>query len=1348
MKTKQLLLSIVAVAVIGGASIFLLNDVDKVNVEINKYQVRSDINSEINQYDANGAAEWLRKRRVNPATGLISEKDLAQAKKSFEISELNRSPEGGDLNWEFVGPNKVGGRTRAFLVDNRDNKTLWAGGVAGGLWKSTTNGLSWLPIGLDELDNIIISSLCQDSDGNIYFGTGESFMPISASNATSTGFEGAGIWKSTDGMTFTRLSATDDYNNFRYVNELIVDPATNNLYAATNYGILLSTDRGETWSNPYSVTGNATDVKISSDGTVVFSMTAIVDFVRKAYVFVSKSGEEPVRKDTQFDTQDSFNRIELAVSPTDPNYMYALCSYNSWIQNKYFNLYQSTDGGENWHSVLQQHTPAVDVFRGNSQGDYDNVITVFPDNPKKVIFGGIDLWTWSEENAFEQISFWGFSTPKQVHSDQHNIYFHPDYSDNEIIYFTNDGGIFASYNSGLTFTAINKNYGVTQYYGIDCGPKGEILGGCQDNGSPYIDLLQPSDPTSSVEITGGDGGYSAISELYPGAIFTTMYHCALYRSNENGAAATMQTNPFDNSGPSSTYNQLAPGNKRNPFVTPINMWESFDYADSKIYLPYVVDTVIEILPSGVPDTVYAFGEGYTFFVESSVVDRKSFEYTITAEDIINNDNDSLRPGDTLAVREKFASLMAIGGAGANPTVGKLFITRNILNFKDENPKWDPIVSSLDHINDDLGIKSISKVQWSPDGAVLYAIGNTKEAGYVPSYGLYRFSGIENAYNYTGPTYDSRIVTNDTTYGVLSSEITDVTLLTSSPINVWSVTYSGTIDNQVVALDTVTSSRVFDLHTSSFDSCNVNVVSDVFEDSISNFTTNTVAYDVYSLDAGTQTVNYITNIDTVHAVNHYMLNMVSLSFSNCIIDTTKNFNTDTITTVTPNSITLDFDSIFTTNLSYGNIYKIDTLLTSDPDTTLKFYMKDFVAGACVLDTVMKINNDTITNYLSYTRTFDYNTILSTTSLTYDSIVRIDTLLTIYDTLLNITYKDTIGGVCNIVNLTGVNKDTVTNLQLFNESVDYYDITLINGINYNNINTIDTVTGVSSINIVSQDTTYEMGVIGPDMVWNNRTVNTMGQIEGKLIKSFSSKIPTSVSIDPKHTNRLVVTVGGFGSHDRVYYTDNATSENPTFTAVDGSGLPDAPIYASLISDTVPSGSHDLILLGTENGVYSTSDITAGTPTWIRETSIPKVPVFHMVQQLMPNGYLKGVCETGVRNSGVIYAGTHGLGAWKMDQYARTYNGIDEIKPEKVDALTVKVFPNPVKSIASIEYNVTKTSDVEIAVYSLTGKLVYRQSIANQYEGTYVHKINVEDFTKGVYVVSLISNNERKVSKFIVE
>src|SRR5262249_16170306 len=65
------------------------------------------------------------RRAVLPSRG-----ELAQRGTTLdEISSLG--------SWSPLGPGNVGGRTRALVIDPRQPNTLYAGGVAGGVWKST-----------------------------------------------------------------------------------------------------------------------------------------------------------------------------------------------------------------------------------------------------------------------------------------------------------------------------------------------------------------------------------------------------------------------------------------------------------------------------------------------------------------------------------------------------------------------------------------------------------------------------------------------------------------------------------------------------------------------------------------------------------------------------------------------------------------------------------------------------------------------------------------------------------------------------------------------------------------------------------------------------------------------------------------------------------------------------------------------------------------------------------------------------------------------------------------------------------------------------------------------------------
>src|SRR5688572_20221928 len=75
--------------------------------------------------------------------------------------------------WSFLGPGNIGGRTRVLVIDPVEPQIMYTGGVSGGIWKTTSAGAEWIPIG-DDLANIAINSLVMHpTDRNtLYAGTG------------------------------------------------------------------------------------------------------------------------------------------------------------------------------------------------------------------------------------------------------------------------------------------------------------------------------------------------------------------------------------------------------------------------------------------------------------------------------------------------------------------------------------------------------------------------------------------------------------------------------------------------------------------------------------------------------------------------------------------------------------------------------------------------------------------------------------------------------------------------------------------------------------------------------------------------------------------------------------------------------------------------------------------------------------------------------------------------------------------------------------------------------------------------------------------------------------------------
>lgn len=632
----------------------------------NKYSARKDASCSIN-----GAIDWLNERRLNQNTHSIDIQDIITARKQVEIMRKAPGNKSLGLVWEESGPDNVGGRTRALLIDKNNPNIMYAGGVAGGLWKSTTAGLSWHKVD-DHFDNLAVASICQAANGDIYFGTGEG-MYYNSGTGTG-GIQGHGIWKSTDGTTFTHLSSTwsdaSSQSAFVNVNKMAADPVNpDRIYAATRLGLRNSDDGGISWYNPTTSASTSSDVKVGSDGTVIASVG------NKAYVSPNGNNGTFVRNPAGTN-QISWNadRLEFAFAPSDPNYIYCQSAqYNTTV------VYQSTDKGLTWTKIGDGS--ASETFNPlGDQGTYDNTIAVFPNDRGKIILGGqFGLWlgeSFNENWSFEQISWWSLnnSSPYYVHADQHTIVFHP--TDPDIVFIGSDGGLSRSLDGASTFTNVNKNYNVTQFYSVGYSVNGSLIGGTQDNGSLYINPYTLA-PKAAIELTGGDGGYSAFSQLNPDVAYTTLYYGTVYLNHIGHLTELSFQSPSGGS-----------------FVTPIALWESFNDTHS-------TDTIFFVAARD-----YAVND--TVMVVSKHQSRK----------IITVLDNPLNEGETLSVLDYYQGLLAVGYNGG------VALSRDA-NYMGSGAKWYYPISS-----GNVGTLSISKdgnYIYYADGGNIYRASNVLNA---------------------------------------------------------------------------------------------------------------------------------------------------------------------------------------------------------------------------------------------------------------------------------------------------------------------------------------------------------------------------------------------------------------------------------------------------------------------------------------------------------------------------------------------------------------------------------------------------------------------------------------------
>lgn len=530
-----------------------------------------------------GAYEYMMSLKADPSTGKIPLELVLNTKQ--EVSDIlrSRSASAASLLWTEMGPDNAGGRTRAILIDKDNTNKIFAGGVSGGLWLSLDAGLNWNIVeGTDALDFSGVVSICQTTNGDIYFGTGEGSTVGSFGGASngSTGIIGGGIYKSTDGgQNFEHLQATIPTANFTNTNaefaavtELAAHKTDPNIiYAATSNGLKITEDGGQTWENAISLATEYFDVEIASDGSVYASTSSRIYYSEDGSI----NSFESLPIGTVFG--GGVGRIEIDIAPSDPNYVYAIYSNQGGL-GRYRGIFRSTDKGQSWEEIIpgwSGNTPPLNnIF--NQQANYAMALAVDPSDKDRVLIGGLDLWEWKNGEGVESKSYWavGDGLPWAVHADQHEIVFHPD--NHDIVYFGNDGGVYRSIDGGENFSSFNRGYGVTQFYTVGFSKEGFIIGGTQDNGTQLINFENQFSSKNAVEVRGGDGGFALISYFDSDIMFAESQNGSASRSADGGESFGSFENLVGDTIAGLAETAEASGNDGlfATFINPMELWES------------------------------------------------------------------------------------------------------------------------------------------------------------------------------------------------------------------------------------------------------------------------------------------------------------------------------------------------------------------------------------------------------------------------------------------------------------------------------------------------------------------------------------------------------------------------------------------------------------------------------------------------------------------------------------------------------------------------------------------------------------------------------------------------------
>ena len=478
----------------------------------------------------------------------------------------------------FQNYNQVSGRSTAVTIDPADatGNTVYIGGAQGGVWKSTNaatptaNNVTWAAVADDQATLSIGSIAIQPGNSNpsqsvIVVGTGEpdnsadsyyglgflrstdggnTWSLISTANAGALSFSGLGAarmaFSTATGQTSTLVAA------MAAASEGVTDGA---LTFSTQRGLYTSTDAGQTWTFTAPFSGST---QFTSATSVTWNAAAGLFFAAERYhgFYSSPDGLTWTRLANQPGALNTAScpltyvstcplyRAEITVVP-GRNEMYVwYVSLSSSGEPVDQGIWQSENGGASWTAISDSGiTNCGDTAGcGVDQAFYDMDMLAVPNGASAtdLYAGTINLYKCSISAANPTCASSPFinlthvygcdpiAALAHVHPDQHAFAYTILSSGADLMYFSNDGGIYRALNgfTGLTtgscsgtnqFDDLNQNLGsMTQFVSFSQSATNQniILGGTQDNGSPATATATTSSGWGNV--LGGDGGYNAI----------------------------------------------------------------------------------------------------------------------------------------------------------------------------------------------------------------------------------------------------------------------------------------------------------------------------------------------------------------------------------------------------------------------------------------------------------------------------------------------------------------------------------------------------------------------------------------------------------------------------------------------------------------------------------------------------------------------------------------------------------------------------------------------------------------------------------------------------------------------
>ncbi|MFW6145498.1 MAG: VPS10 domain-containing protein [bacterium] len=508
--------------------------------------------------------EWFWEVRIDPETGEFPGVSAYEVYKQYQMKKKTKLKSEG-LEWKNLGTSSSMsgyhgiGRINSVAFHPEDDNIYWVGAPSGGLWKTSDGGEIWT-VQNDDHTVIGVSDIAVMQD---YSESKTLFIATGDRDAWDN--RSVGVLKSTDGGDSWEESLSFSVKEGVLTTRLLLHPNDSTIYASTNKGVYKTTDRGENWN------------KISD--------TALIDMEFKPgdpNVMYGSTNNNPCKIYKSSDAGENWteiesitsNRIELAVTPDDPEIVYAVVSNTS---SGLEGIYRSEDSGESYSKTYDSKNLLgweSDGSDSGGQGWYDLTIAADPNFADTLYVGGVNTW-FSEDGgeSWEIINHWWGDEVPAVHADKHCMEFRNGTSE---LFEGNDGGIYSTTDYGESWEDYTDGMVISQIYRCATAQTDSniVINGLQDNGTKLYNQGNWQD------VQGGDGMDCMIDYTNSDVQYGTYPYGELTKTTNNWGSSVSITPSDSLSGAWVTPIEMHPQDNKTIYAGYQDLFKSTDRGDT------------------------------------------------------------------------------------------------------------------------------------------------------------------------------------------------------------------------------------------------------------------------------------------------------------------------------------------------------------------------------------------------------------------------------------------------------------------------------------------------------------------------------------------------------------------------------------------------------------------------------------------------------------------------------------------------------------------------------------------------------------------------------------------------